>query len=154
MSHDLLAELAGYQAELAREERNCRTERAAAVREQLDRVREAISEKADALEVSAEDYTDQGQDVRAAQAAVEARELRRALESDGPEPDPGGPAEKPAPVFVPHEKNVGQVLEYLEAQDDVDEMRRVLDAEADAPTPRKGITDKRDELLARFAPEQ
>ncbi|MFF5004681.1 hypothetical protein ACFY3G_17845 [Streptomyces phaeochromogenes] len=155
MSHDLLAELAGYQAEFAREDRNGRTERADAVREELDRVRGEIEAKAEDLEAKSAEYVDEGQDVRAAQAAVRARELRQALERDTLlVADPGGPREPELPVFVPHEHNVKQVLAYLDACGDVDEVRRVLDAEAGAPTPRAGILNARDEQLARFAPPQ
>lgn len=155
MAHDLLAELAGYQAEYAREDRNQRAERAAAVREEIDRVRGEIEEKAEDLEAKAAEYVDEGQDVRAAQAAVQARELRQALERESlVEPDPGGPREKTPETFVPHEHNVKQVLAYLEQCGDEAEVRRVLDAEAAAPTPRAGILNARDEQLARFAPPQ
>lgn len=155
MAHDLLAELAGYQAEYAREDRNNRTERAAAVQEEIDRVRGAIEDKAEELEAKAAEHTDEGQDVRAAQAAVAARELRQALERDTLlAPDPGGPRERETKVFVPYEHNVDEVLDYLNRCDDPDEVRRVLDAEAAAKKPRATITGARDEQLARFAPPQ
>lgn len=155
MSHDLLAELAGYQAEFDREDRNGRTERADAVREELDRVRQEIEAKAEDLEAKSAEHVDEGQDVRAAQAAVAARELRQALEKDTLlQPDPGGPREQDPPVFSPYEHNVKEVLAYLGQSGDVEEVRRVLDAEADAPTPRAGVLNTRDEQLARFAPPQ
>lgn len=155
MAHDLLAELAGYQAEFAREDRNKRTERAAAVREEIDRVRGEIEAKADDLEAEAAGFVDEGQDVRAAQAAVRARELRQALEQDTLlVADPGGPREPETETFVPYEHNVTEVLAYLDQCDDVDEVRRVLDAEAAATKPRAGILNARDEQLARFAPPQ
>jgi predicted RecB family nuclease len=153
VSHDLLAELAGYRAELDREERHRRTDRAAAVREEIARVRDQIADQADELDAKAEEHVANGQDTLAAQAAVEARRLREGMDVE-PQPDPGGPAETPVPLFLPYEHNVDQVLEYLERQDDEDEVRRVLDAEDDAPKPRTGITGKRDEILARFAPPQ
>ncbi|MEU1474522.1 hypothetical protein [Streptomyces sp. NPDC005760] len=155
MAHDLLAELAGYQAEYAREDRNNRTERAAAVREQIDRVRGEIEAKAEDLEAKAAEHIDEGQDVRAAQAAVAARELRQALERESLlEPDPGGPREPEQKTFVPYEHNVDDVLDYLNRCDDVDEVRRVLDAEAAAKKPRATIVNARDEQLARFAQPQ
>lgn len=155
MAHDLLAELAGYQAEYDREDRNGRTERAAAVREQIDRVREAVGAKAEALEADAAELVDEGQDARAGQALVDARELRRALDKDTLlVPDPGGPREPEPNVFVPYEHNVDQVLDYLNRCGEEAEVLRVLDAEAAAKKPRASIVGVRDEQLARFAPPQ
>jgi hypothetical protein len=155
VAHDLLAELAGYQAEYAREDRDGRTERAAAVREQMDRVRGEIESKAEDLEAEAAGLVDEGQDVRAGQAAVAARELRQALEADTLlVPDPGGPREPEPEVFVPQDHNVDEVLDYLNRCDDPAEVQRVLDAEAAGKKPRATIIGARDEQLARFAPPQ
>lgn len=88
MSHDLVAELEGYNNELAREENRGRGERADAVREQITRVRKEIADRVEQLEADAEHYTEQGQDLKAAQAAIDARKLRAELESAGPFPAP------------------------------------------------------------------
>lgn len=79
MSHDLLAELNGYQAELANHEKYDRTERAAAVRGEIDRVIEAIKTQIDHQLDAAEEHEEVGQDVLAAGARVEAKRLARAL---------------------------------------------------------------------------
>jgi hypothetical protein len=88
MSHDLVAELEGYNNELAREENRGRGERADAVREQIARVRKEIADRVEQLEADAEHYTEQGQDLKAAQAAIDARKLRAELECAGPFPAP------------------------------------------------------------------
>lgn len=88
MSNDLLAELAGYNDELVLESRRGRGERADAIREEIARVRREISEQADKLDVVAEDAIESGQDLKAAQATIEARRLRAALEAAGPHPAP------------------------------------------------------------------
>jgi hypothetical protein len=88
MPQDLLAELAGYNDELALESRRGRGERADAVRDEIARVRREIGEQADRLEAEADDHVEQGQDLKAAQAAVAARGLRAALEAAGPHPAP------------------------------------------------------------------
>lgn len=98
MAHDVLAELAGYQNELAREVQLGRDERAAAIRDQIARVRSQISASIDALEAEYENLVEAGKDLQAAQAAIRARELSRALgesmaadsnlEPDSPQPDP------------------------------------------------------------------
>jgi len=75
MTHDLLAELAGYKNELDREVRNKRTERAAAVREEIRRVREQIADRVDELEAEATEHTDAGRDGLAGECAVAARPL-------------------------------------------------------------------------------
>lgn len=75
MSHDLLAELAGYQAELARHEQQKNTDRAEAVRGEIDRVIGDITERIGRLLDVAEDYESDGQSVLAAQARMEARRL-------------------------------------------------------------------------------
>jgi hypothetical protein len=80
VAHDLLAELAGYTNELAGAERRGRDEHATAVRAEVARVRAEIATRAEILEAQSADHIDAGQDVKAAQAAIEARELRQALE--------------------------------------------------------------------------
>lgn len=79
MSHDLLAELAGYEAELAGYERQSRTERAAAVRVEITRVIGEVQTRIERLLTSAEGHEDDGQDVLAATARVEAKRLAAAL---------------------------------------------------------------------------
>ncbi len=82
MSHDLLAVLAGYEAELAGYERQGRKERAAAVRGEIDRVIGEVQVRIERLLTSAEGHEDDGQDVLAAQARVEAKRLAAALPAE------------------------------------------------------------------------
>lgn len=77
MAHDLLAELAGYTNELARVAGQ--SERAAAVREEVQRVRGEIAERVKELEAEATEHSDAGRDVRAAECAVAARSFIAAL---------------------------------------------------------------------------
>lgn len=84
MSHDLIAELDGYRSELAGYDRAGRTDRAAAVRAEVDRVTKQLAAEADKLIAQAEGHEDAGQDVAAAQARVEAKRLRRALADQTP----------------------------------------------------------------------
>ncbi|MFG2722709.1 hypothetical protein ACGFW5_31085 [Streptomyces sp. NPDC048416] len=87
--HDRIAELAGLRAELAtckngpRETWRDKTDE---VQAQIDRVRGELDEAAEALETQSTTLADGGQDVRAAEAAVEARRIRAVLaegEDDG-----------------------------------------------------------------------
>jgi hypothetical protein len=75
MGHDLLAELAGYKNELARELGLKRHERAAAVRDEIRRVREQISDRIGDLEAEAADHIEAGRDGKAGECAVAARPL-------------------------------------------------------------------------------
>lgn len=84
MSHDLLAELDGYRAELSGYDRAGRAERSDAVRAEIDRVTKAIEVEADNLTAQAENHEEAGQDVLAAQCRVEARRLRRCLAETPP----------------------------------------------------------------------
>lgn len=79
MSHDLIAELEGYRAELAGYVRGNRPERAKAVREEMAKVVKAIGVEADKLIAQAQNHEEEGRDIPAAQARVEARRLRRPL---------------------------------------------------------------------------
>lgn len=88
MSHDLLAELDGYKAELDLYERRGQDERATAVRDEIKRVEDAVRQRAEELEATADKHDETGQDVRAAEARVEARRYRDALGSEG------GPAKR------------------------------------------------------------
>lgn len=101
MTHDLVAELQGYNNELAREENRGRGERADAVREQIARVRAEISDRADQLEIDSMNFTEQGQDLNAAQAAIDARKLRAELEAAGPFPAPVDTQQGQDPVDDP-----------------------------------------------------
>lgn len=75
--HDLLAELDGYRTELANAERAGRQDRADAVRPHLGRLAGLIEAEAARLDAQAETHENEGQDVLAAQARVEAKRLRR-----------------------------------------------------------------------------
>jgi len=93
--HDRIAELRGLQAELENCEngpRTSRSEAASEVRAQIERVRKELSDQADALDADAETLTDKGQDVAAATAAVDAREIRAALEAHTTEKPKAQPA--------------------------------------------------------------
>jgi hypothetical protein len=94
MSHDLLAELTGYRNELTA----VSGERAEAVKGEIERVTAEIRQKAEALDARAEAHDEGGQDVPAAEARVEARQLRDAIAESGPEPgeDTAGTSEVPA----------------------------------------------------------
>jgi outer membrane biosynthesis protein TonB len=80
MGHDLLAELAGYKNELARELGLKRRDRAAAVRDEIRRVREQISDRITELEAEAEDHIEAGRDGKAGECAVAARPLQAAYD--------------------------------------------------------------------------
>lgn len=76
---DLIAELGGYQAELARYERLNLDARAQAVRDQVSRLVAVITTEAEKLDAAADNHMTAGQDLHAARATVEARRLRAAL---------------------------------------------------------------------------
>lgn len=80
--HDRVAELAGLRVELATCEngpRQSRREATDEVRAQIERVRGELDEAAEALEAQSTTLADSGLDVRAAEAAVEARRIRTVL---------------------------------------------------------------------------
>lgn len=77
MAHDLLAELAGYESELAGYKN--RPERAADVRKEIERVGGLIVREIDRLLAVAEGHEDEGRDVPAARARIEAKRLAAAL---------------------------------------------------------------------------
>lgn len=83
MSHDLIAELTGYQEELAGAKRN--DDRAAAVGEEITRVVDAIGVRVTQLLARAENHEDAGEDLQAANARVEAKRLARAVIDAGHE---------------------------------------------------------------------
>lgn len=87
MSNDLLAELAGYRAELSNAEHAGRKDRAAAIKDEIERVLGNIRGRAEALEASASVHRETGQDVLAAQDTVEARRYRAA--------EPAGDSSRP-----------------------------------------------------------
>jgi outer membrane biosynthesis protein TonB len=97
VTHDLLAELAGYTNELAGAVQRGRDKQAAAVRAEIERVRATIAERAEILEAKSADHTEAGQDLKAAQAAIQARELRQALDTLGPAADTQEPDPDPDP---------------------------------------------------------
>lgn len=80
--HDRVAELAGLRAELAtckngpRESWRDKTDE---VQAEIDRVRGELDDQAETLETESTTLADSGQDVRAAEAAVEARRIRAVL---------------------------------------------------------------------------
>lgn len=85
---------------------------------------------------------------------------RRAAAAGNPvsvEQATAGPGEKrsltpPAEptVFDPSSATVKDVLAYLDSVTDEAEARRVLDAEQASATPRAGIVNLRDQILARY----
>jgi signal transduction histidine kinase len=83
MSHDLLAELAGYRAELDYAETHDRPERAKSIRGEINRVTGAVKDAIAEAEAEAEEHDSNGQDVPAAHARVEVKRLRRALADSG-----------------------------------------------------------------------
>lgn len=80
--HDLEAELLGYRNELARYERHGEDDRAASVREQIERVESDVRKEAERLEADAGRYDEAGQGVPAAMARNEARRYRALLGDD------------------------------------------------------------------------
>lgn len=103
MSHDLLAELQGYRNELAEAERRGRTEKAAAVRREIARVRESILDRVRELKDMADGHLDNGQDGLAAQCLVQARLLARAAEEIAAEAGGAPPASETAAEKAPRE---------------------------------------------------
>lgn len=77
MAHDLLAELAGYTNELDRVAG--RSDRAAAVRAEIQRVRGQIADRVKELEAESAEHAQAGRDVKAAECAVAARPFAQAL---------------------------------------------------------------------------
>lgn len=75
--HDLGAELQGYRDELATVADPSRVK---AVRAEISRVRQAVTERADALDAQAKTHDEAGQDVPAAETRVEARRYRAMLQ--------------------------------------------------------------------------
>lgn len=102
---DLIAELAGYRAELARYERDGKTDRAAAVRQQLDAAAANLTVEADKLDAQADNHTTAGQDLLAARATIEARRLRAALADLAPAVE-SAPAGETASDSTPRETAV------------------------------------------------
>lgn len=83
--HDRIAELAGLRAELAICENGpdtSRRDKTGEVQTEIDRVRGELSGHADDLDAEAEELAGKGQDVPAAQAAVDARQIRAVLDED------------------------------------------------------------------------
>lgn len=79
MSHDVVAELGGYADELSDAQRHGKADVVTAVQEQLDRVKAEVAARAVAAETRAASLKEDGQDVAAANADVEARRYREAL---------------------------------------------------------------------------
>lgn len=109
MSHDLLAELEGYQSEQAGYERAGRKDRAAAVQTEVDRVSKAIAVEVEKLMAQADNHEEAGQDILAAQARVEAKRLRRAIApTDAPPADEDAAESAPRQKAVPPKKAGGR----------------------------------------------
>jgi hypothetical protein len=85
MSHDLIAELTGYQQELAGAEQRHQDERADAVRGEIDRVVTEVARRVEQLLAQADNHEDAGEDLQAASARVEAKRLARAVIEAGHE---------------------------------------------------------------------
>jgi hypothetical protein len=105
MSHDLLAELAGYRNELASAERRNQTERAQAVQDEVDRVTDEIETRRKQLLIDAEGHDADGQHLLGAQARMEASRLGRAIAADQPAGDQP-PAGENASQRAPRERAV------------------------------------------------
>ena len=96
MAHDLLAELAGYTNELDRYVKAKRSERAAQVRAEIGRVRQAIAEHVRGLDAAADEHMDAGRDGAAGECTAAARPYTQALaDSEGLDADPGTEPETP-----------------------------------------------------------
>lgn len=84
--HDRIAELAALRQELDICEngprREVRSDSVGDVRKEIVRVRGELDKRANELEQEAKELTDKGQDVAAAQATVDARDIREALDQD------------------------------------------------------------------------
>ncbi|HEV2778688.1 MAG TPA: hypothetical protein VGX25_04735 [Actinophytocola sp.] len=85
MSHDLIAELTGYQQELAGAEQRHRKDRTEAVRSEIERVVTAVARRVEQLLAQADNHEDAGEDLQAANARVEAKRLARAVIDAGHE---------------------------------------------------------------------
>jgi hypothetical protein len=95
MAHDLIAELTGYRNELAN---TGDADLAKQVQAQVDRVSGEIKAEADALDSTAKEHDDNGQDVPAAEARVESRRLRNALDTTPTDTRPAEAEEKAVPA--------------------------------------------------------
>lgn len=84
MSHDMLAELAGYRAELAGAEQHGESDRAEAIRGEIDRISAAVRGRVDELRAEATAHESNGQDVLAVNSRIEARRLAAGLPDDEP----------------------------------------------------------------------
>ncbi|WP_141579661.1 hypothetical protein [Actinomadura sp. WMMA1423] len=103
--HDLAAELQGYRDELATCEARGLDERAGLVRKEITRVEDEIREAAEGLEREAAGHEEAGQDVRAAEARVKAREYREVLPAEArPKRGPGRPRKETAEDKTPKER--------------------------------------------------
>lgn len=103
--HDLGAELRGYRDELAECEARGLDKRAGLVRKEVTRVEGEIRETAERLEREAAEHDEAGQDVRAAEARVRAREFRALLPAeDKPKRGPGRPRKETTVDKTPREK--------------------------------------------------
>lgn len=103
--HDLAAELQGYRDELAECEARGLGERAGLVRREVARVEGEIRETAEGLEREAAEHDEAGQDVRAAEARVRAREFRALLPAEPvAKRGPGRPRKETARDKTPREK--------------------------------------------------
>jgi hypothetical protein len=96
MDHDLLAELTGYRNELANAAADA--DRSVEVQAEVDRVSSDIQARVDDLEKAAKTHDADGQDVRAAEARVEARRYRDALDTTPTVTRPDQAQEKAVPA--------------------------------------------------------
>lgn len=87
MSHDLIAELAGFRTELENYERFSRggPDRVKAVKAEIARVSKQIGVEVEKLLARAANHEEAGQDVLAAQCRVEAKRLARESRLGAPE---------------------------------------------------------------------
>lgn len=102
MDHDILAELDGYRTELAQAERTGKTDRAQAIRAEIDRVAAAVRRRAAAGVDDAERYHASGQLELAARARREAGRYSDAAGADD------ASAQTPLESAVPAKRGSGR----------------------------------------------
>jgi hypothetical protein len=98
MYHDLLAELTGYRNELAIATAADDADRSALVQGEIARVSGEIQARVDEFEGAAKQHDADGQDVRGAEARVEARRYRDALDTTPTVTRPDQAQEKAVPA--------------------------------------------------------
>ena len=124
MSHDLIAELTGYQEELTAAEQRDRKERAKAVRAEITRVVDTAAQRIEQLLARAGNHEDAGEDLQAANARVEAKTLARAVIDAG------------------HEDRLGESLQQLRGPGFETTEQNTPQETAEQKTPQETATSK------------